>query len=136
MAGQEPDLRGESTLGLLVGLVEVAAYKDRGSFIKRVLEFAPAIRPPPSSAVRLTLEYGDGHLISLLTPVWPVPDDLPHAAGIGDFARVKVVSRNRPAGIGKPEPASPHQRPVRSAKPALDPSYTRHVPTARWPGLA
>jgi ankyrin repeat protein len=25
----------------------------------------------------------------LLTRVWPVPDDLPHAAGMGDLARVK-----------------------------------------------
>jgi Ankyrin repeats (3 copies) len=35
------------------------------------------------------LEYGNAHLIPLLTPIWPVPDDLPHAAGLGNFARVK-----------------------------------------------
>jgi hypothetical protein len=88
---REPNLRSESNLGLLVGLVQVAAYNDRGPFIRRVLEFAPAIKVnrPPSSAVMFALEYGNAHLIPLLTPIWPVPDDLPHAAGLGDFARVK-----------------------------------------------
>ncbi len=86
-----PDLLSESNLGLLVGLVETASYTDRGPFIARLLEFAPAIKVkrPPSSAVLFALEYGNAHLIPLLTPIWPVPDDLPHAAGVGDFARVK-----------------------------------------------
>jgi hypothetical protein len=39
--------------------------------------------------VEFALEYGNAHLIPLLTPIWPLPDDLPHAAGVGDFARVK-----------------------------------------------
>jgi ankyrin repeat protein len=29
------------------------------------------------------------HLLSLLLRIWPMPDDLPHAAGNGDIARVK-----------------------------------------------
>jgi len=88
---QEPNLRSESNLGLLVGLVEVAAYNNRGPFLKRVLEFAPVIKAnrPPSSAVTFALEYGNAHLTPLLTPIWPVPDDLPHAAGLGNFERVK-----------------------------------------------
>jgi hypothetical protein len=88
---REPDLLSESNLGLLVGLVENASYNDRGPFIARLLEFAPAIKVnrPPSSAVGFALEYGNAHLIPLLTPVWPLPDDRPHAAGVGDFARVK-----------------------------------------------
>jgi hypothetical protein len=87
----EPDLRSESNLGLLVGLVEVASYNNRGPFISRVLKVAPMIRAkrPPSSAVGFALEYGNAHLIPLLAPIWPVPDDLPHAAGLGDFAQVK-----------------------------------------------
>ncbi|HEY3458986.1 MAG TPA: ankyrin repeat domain-containing protein, partial [Bryobacteraceae bacterium] len=88
---REPDLRSESNVRLLVGLVEIAAYNDRGPFITRLLEFAPAIqvKRPPSSAVVYALEYGNAHLLPLLTPIWPLPDDLPHAAGVGDFARVK-----------------------------------------------
>jgi ankyrin repeat protein len=88
---REPELLSESNLGLLVGLVEIASYTDRGPFIARILVFAPAIREkrPPSSAVGFALEYGNGHLIPLLTTIWPLPDDLPHAAGVGDCARVK-----------------------------------------------
>ena len=88
---QEPDLRSEPNLGLLVGLVEKAAYTDRGPFIARIMEFNPALvaKRPPSSALEFALEYGNAHLIPLLTQIWPLPDDLPHAAGIGDFARVK-----------------------------------------------
>ena len=88
---EEPDLLSESNLGLLVSLVENAAYQDRGPFLARLLDFAPAIQAkrPPCSAVLFALEYGNGHLLALLTPIWPVPDDLPHAAGTGDLARVK-----------------------------------------------
>ena len=88
---RDPDLQSESNLATVVGLVEHAACNGRGPFIERLLEFAPAVKAkrPPSSAVVFALEYGHAHLIPFLTPVWPLPDDLPHAAGAGDFARVK-----------------------------------------------
>lgn len=88
---KEPDLGRESSLHLLVELVEKAARKDRGPFLARLLEFAPGIREkrPPSSAVVFALEYGNAHLLALLTPIWPLPDDLPHAAGAGHLARVR-----------------------------------------------
>jgi hypothetical protein len=56
-----------------------------------LIELNPAlkVKRPPSSAVLYALEYGNAHLIPLLTPIWPLPDDLPHAAGVGDFPRVK-----------------------------------------------
>jgi hypothetical protein len=78
-------------LGPLVRLVEVASYNNYEPFIARILEFAPeiGINRPPSAAVLYALEYGNSHLLPLLTPIWPLPDDLPHAAGSGDFARVK-----------------------------------------------
>ncbi len=47
------------------------------------------MKRPPSSALEFALEYGNAHLIPLLTQIWPLPDDLPHAAGTGDFARVR-----------------------------------------------
>jgi len=88
---REPDLLSESNLGLLVNLLEIAVYTNREPFLARLLEFNPAIKTkrPPSSAVEFALEYGNAHLIPLLTPIWPLPDDLPHAAGVGDLARVK-----------------------------------------------
>ena len=87
----EPDLLSESSLGLVVNLLEIAVYTNRGPFLAQLLEFNPAIRVkrPPSSAVEFALEYGNGHLIPRLTPIWPLPDDLPHAAGVGDLARLK-----------------------------------------------
>ncbi|HLK17517.1 MAG TPA: ankyrin repeat domain-containing protein [Bryobacteraceae bacterium] len=46
--------------------------------------------PPASSALIYALEYGNAHLVPLLAQIWPLPDDLPHAAGAGDFARVQT----------------------------------------------
>jgi hypothetical protein len=56
-----------------------------------LLEFHPALelRRPPSSALVFALEYGKAHLIPRLTPIWPLPDDLCHAAGVGNFSRVR-----------------------------------------------
>lgn len=88
---REPDLLAESNVGLQVKLIEYAAYNDREPFIARLIELSSALRVkhPPSSALEFALEYGNAHLIPLLTQIWPLPDDLPHAAGTGDFARVR-----------------------------------------------
>jgi hypothetical protein len=85
---REPDLLGEADV---VRFIEMAAREDRGPFLARLIDFRPAlkVKRPPSSAVLFAVEYGNTHLIPLLTPIWPLPDDLPHAAGVGDFARVK-----------------------------------------------
>ena len=88
---QESDLLGESHIASQVELVQHAVLKNRGAFITRLLELAPAllVKRPPSSALVYALDYGNAHLIPLLTPVWPLPNDLPHAAGVGDFSKVK-----------------------------------------------
>ena len=88
---REPDLLRESNVALQVELVERAVLKDRGPLIIRLLESGPglAMRRPASSALVFALEYGRAHLIPLLTSIWPLPDDLCHAAGVGDFARVR-----------------------------------------------
>jgi hypothetical protein len=76
-----------------IRLIEPACYqKDREAFITALLERDPALLhtqpPPPSSAIVHALSYGNAHLIPLLTRIWPLPDDLPHAAGIGNAAAV------------------------------------------------
>src|SRR5207247_2631284 len=90
---REPYLLSEAAVGLQVRLIEIATYNNRGPFITQLLELDPAVRhcrtPPQSSALGFALEYGHAHLVPLLTRIWPLPDDLPHAAGIGDFPRVK-----------------------------------------------
>ena len=66
--------------------------KDREAFIVALLERDPALLhtdpPPPSSHIVQALSYGNAHLVPLLTRVWPLPNDLPHAAGVGDAAAV------------------------------------------------
>jgi hypothetical protein len=88
---REPNLLAESQVAQQVAILEHAVLKDRAPFITQLLESAPALatKRPPTSALDFALEYGKAHLLPLLTPIWPLPDDLCHAAGIGDFARVK-----------------------------------------------
>jgi len=89
----ESDLLDDANVGVQVQLIEHACWTNRGPFIARLLARDPAILrrhpPPPSAALLDALAYGNAHLIPLLTRIWPLPDDLPHAAGVGDFAAVK-----------------------------------------------
>ena len=109
---QEPDLLGESHVARQVRIVEHAVLKDRGPFITRLLQFAPtpAMRRHPSSVLVFALEYGKAHLIPLLTPIWPLPNDLCHAAGIGDFSGVRAwfdeVGRPRLGSLGRHYPTN------------------------------
>jgi hypothetical protein len=108
----EPDLLGESQVAQQVRILEHAVLKDRERFIARLLESAPALamRRPPSSALEFALEYGNARLLPLLTPIWPLPDDLCHAAGVGDFARVKgwfdEAGRPRLGSLGQHHPTN------------------------------
>ena len=90
---REAWLLGESCVGLQVGLIERSTLRDRGDFIRALLDLDPALlrrRPPPESqAIEFAICYAKPHLMPLLTRVWEVPDDLPHAAGMGDLDRVK-----------------------------------------------
>jgi hypothetical protein len=110
----EPELLGESHVAPQVELLEHAVLKDRGLFITRLLEFDPAllrgVTRPPSSALEFALEYGKAHLIPLLTRIWPLPDDLCHAAGVGDFSRVRgwfdELGRPRLGSLGQHHPTN------------------------------
>jgi Ankyrin repeats (many copies) len=92
---REPWMLGDASLAFQVELIETASYqKDRGQeFIGALLDLDPAIlrrQPPPrSNAIEWAFTYANTHLLPLLTRIWPVPDDLPHAAGLGNLARVK-----------------------------------------------
>jgi hypothetical protein len=76
-----------------IGLIEGASFRDnRESFIAALLDADPALLHmtprPRSSALVYALDYGHAHLLPLLTRIWPLPDDLPHAAGTGNAAAV------------------------------------------------
>jgi hypothetical protein len=89
----------------------------RAEFITALLDLGPAIlrHPPRSDNIEYALIEAKAHLIPLLTRVWPVPDDLPHAAGIGDLARVQrwFDAEGRPAlgDVANHAPATSQHRP-------------------------
>ena len=89
----EPRLLGEACVEFQAGLIAEATFNDRGEFIAALLDLSPAIlrrQPPPQSqAIEFAMTYGTTHLVPQLTRIWPLPDDLPHAAGMGDLSRVK-----------------------------------------------
>jgi hypothetical protein len=89
----EPSVLGRSHVGLQVDLLERATWMNRGPFVAHLLGLDPAVLgyhpPPQSSALIYALEYGNAHFVPLLTRIWPLPDDLPHAVGMGDFNRIK-----------------------------------------------
>src|SRR5262245_54119427 len=90
---REPWLLGDAWVGFQAELIGSATLNNRGEFITALLDLDPAILrrqpPPPSQAIEFAFTYANPHLIPLLTRIWPVPDDLPHAAGMGDLSRVK-----------------------------------------------
>ena len=89
----EPWLLEDSCIGFQIRLIEVAALKDGERFIVALLDLDPALLrhrpPPPSQAIEFAVTYAHIHLMPLLTRIWPLPDDLPHAAAMGDMSRVK-----------------------------------------------
>ena len=89
----EPQLLGDEWVDFQDGLIGAAVLNDRGSIIAALLDLHPAILerrpPPPSQAIELALTYAKTHLVPLLTRIWPLPDDLPHAAGMGNLDGVK-----------------------------------------------
>jgi Ankyrin repeats (many copies) len=90
---REPWLLGEAFVEFQADIIGAATLKDRREFITVLFDLEPAILrrqpPPPSQAIEFAFTYVRTHLIPLLTRIWPLPDDLPHAAGMGNLPRVK-----------------------------------------------
>jgi hypothetical protein len=90
---REPWLLGEACAGFQIGLIERATLRDREAFITALLDLDPAFLrrqpPPPSQAIEIAVTYAHTHLVPVLTRIWPLPDDLPHAAAMGNLSRVK-----------------------------------------------
>jgi hypothetical protein len=86
-------LLGEAWVGFQVGLIERATLRGSREFITALLDLNPTLlrrQPPPrSQALEFAVTYARPHLIPVLTRIWPLPDDLPHAAAVGDLSRVK-----------------------------------------------
>ena len=88
-------LLSDASVKFQVNLIEgmTAALVDRAAFLKVLLDLDPAVLhcplPPPSRAFVHAFTYAQTHLFPMLLRIWPMPDDLPHAAGNGDFLRVR-----------------------------------------------
>jgi hypothetical protein len=90
---REPWLLGEAFVWFQKELIEGATLNGRRELIAALLDLDPAILrrqpPPPSQAIEFAFTYANTDLIPLLTRIWPLPDDLPYAAGTGNLSRVK-----------------------------------------------
>jgi hypothetical protein len=90
---REPWLLSDECVNFQVRLIEVGVLNDRAAMLNAFFELDPAVLhtrvPPPSQAIEFAFVYVKTHLLPLLLRIWPMPDDLPHAAGNGDLARVK-----------------------------------------------
>lgn len=86
-------LLAETYVEFQARLIGAATLNDRGEIIAALFDLEPAILrrqpPPPSQAIEFAFTYAKTHLIPVLTRIWPLPDDLPHAAGMGNLSRVK-----------------------------------------------
>jgi hypothetical protein len=90
---REPWLLGEACVEFQTEIIGGATLNDGAEFITALLDLNPAIlrrQPPPQSQViEFAFTYAKTHLLPLLTRIWPLPDDLPHAAGLGNLPRVR-----------------------------------------------
>jgi hypothetical protein len=101
-------LLSDAYLKFQVRLIEgtAATLTDRSAFLKTIIDLDPAVLhcavPPPSRAFIHAFTYAQTHLAPMLLRIWPMPDDLPHAAGNGDFPGVRrwFDGEGRPA-LGK-----------------------------------
>ena len=94
-------LLSEACVEFQAGLIQTAVLgwtgtkstRDYRPFLTALFDLDPAIlhRPvaPPSAAIQFAFTYAKTHLLPLLLRIWPMPEDLPHAAGNGDLARVQ-----------------------------------------------
>jgi hypothetical protein len=99
---REPWMLSNASVSFQSELIGAAVLNDRGNFITALFDLDPAVLhgpQPPSQAIEFAFTYAKTHLLPLLLRIWPMPDDLPHAAGNGDFARVKrwFDAEGRPA---------------------------------------
>ena len=93
---REPWLLDDDCIWLqhdLIGKATLTSGRESVPFISALFDRHPAIlrrQPPPQSeAIAYALTYRTSDVIPLLTRIWPMPDDLPHAAGVGNLERVK-----------------------------------------------
>jgi hypothetical protein len=115
----EPWVLQPAFVHVQIAMIERASWDNREPFITALLEFDPALletaNPPPAAALVYALGYGHAHLVPTLTRIWPLPDDLPHAAGTGNAAAVaRWFNAAGQAVLGSPAQHYPANDPKRA----------------------
>jgi hypothetical protein len=128
---REPWLLGDAHVSFQAGFIEDASFQqDRGAFIRALLDLDPALLrrqpPPPSRAIEWAFMYGNTHLLPMLTRIWPVPDNLAYAAGMGDLARVKGWFDSA-GGVSALDDQYPYNDPVARGHLQWDPPTAQQV---------
>lgn len=94
---REPWMLSEASVKFQARLIEVAVLNDRAVLLNTFFDLDPAVLhtrvPPPSQAIESAFTYVKTHLLPMLLRIWPMPDDLPHAAGNGDLTSEALVWR-------------------------------------------
>lgn len=114
---REPWLLAGDTVWLQHDLIGTATLSgDTVPFMNALFDRQPAIlrrQPPPASdAIANAFVYRATDLLPLLTRIWPIPDDLPHAAGVGNLERVtQWFDASGAAALGDLRNHYPHTSP-------------------------
>ena len=113
---RESWLLGHDFVAFQTELLEHAAFLGKRSCIVALLDLDPAILqvqpPPPSQAIEHAITYVHPDVIPALARIWPVPDDLPSAAGVGDLEGVKKwFGENGVAALGNLDRHYPYNAP-------------------------
>ncbi len=123
----EPFLKGPRYLETQEMLLAVAACSQgKLPVIEAVINSGAAITtvddPPASRAILYALEYGNADYVPALSQIWPVPDDLPHAAGLGDMEVVEKRFANGFPRLGDPSiyVCPPGESPLTSVQEIVD----------------
>jgi len=89
----EPWMLSEASLRFQARLMELGVANNRPGLIDAFFDLEPALLrtpvPPRCAAIEFAFTSRTTHLLPKVLRIWPLPDDLPHAAGTGDLARVK-----------------------------------------------
>ena len=107
-------------------LAAAACSEGKLPVIEAVITAGAAIttvdEPPVSRAVLYALEYGNADYVPALSQIWPVPDDLPHAAGLGNLEAVEKRFANGYLQLGDPSlnACPPGESPLDSVQEIVD----------------
>jgi hypothetical protein len=128
---RESWLLGDASVGLQAELLEMLAFQRQPrEFVAAFLALDPAILrqrpPPPSRAIDWAFMYENTELLPLLTRIWPVPDGLAFAAGLGDLARVEQWF-DAAGALRNPEQQYPYNDPDARSHLRWEPPTAQHV---------